>query len=459
MAATFKSVMPRSPLPETARRRWPGSALLGLALSLTPLAAAAQLSAPLLPLPSVPTAPQLPPPGTPSAYPGQTVGTLFRPDFAPIGARFGDFFFFPHAEVDEEFNSNIFALPSAASDWITTLAPGFDILSDFPSSALNLHASAANQFYAKNPTQDTQSGLISANGSVDVNNISSISGSVIYNHSYIPRSSPNSPGNAAEPVTYDNYTASVRYAETGLRLGYEADLAVAGIQYNNTPAFGGGILQEEFGNVVTPQVAGELNYEFVPDYRGFVRLSGSYYYYPHIAPGGVNTNSNVYSLDAGLNIAPRHLIWGQVYFGYLYQTYHTASLGTFSAPDYGGRLYWTPTPLWTVTLNGMRDFVSSSTNTPVSGIGTGYLQSIVIANLDHELRYDVILNANASYENDNFIGITRSDNVFTAGAGVRYLVSRNLFLAGTYSYQQRTSNAAGINYDQSIVMLQIGTQF
>jgi hypothetical protein len=442
----------------TARRWWEGSALLGLALGLVPLAAAAQTTEPLLPTPTVPSAPELPPPpGQPSTA-GQTVTGLFRPEFAPIGARLGDFFWFPRAEVDQSFNSNIFALPSPTFDWITTLAPSFDLLSNFPSNALNLHAGAAAQFYAKDPTQNTASGYVSTDSILQVNNISSIIGGASWNHTYIPRGTPNSPTNAATPVTYDTYTAHVGYAETGLRLGYGVDMAIGSTQYNSAPAAGGGVLDEAYQNTLTPQVTGQVSYEFIPDYSGFVRLSYAYYDYPHIAPGGENTSGNVYRVDAGLNIAPRHLIWGQVYFGYLYQSYQTASLGTFSAPDYGGRLFWTPTPLWTVTVNGLRDFVSASTN-PALGIGQGYLQSIIGANVDHELRYNVILNANASYENDNFIGIPRTDNVFSAGAGVRYLVNRNLFLGGTYNYYQRTSNASGISYTQSIVMLQIGTQF
>jgi hypothetical protein len=85
----------------------------------------------------------------------------------------------------------------------------------------------------------------------------------------------------------------------------------------------------------------------------------------------------------------------------------------------------------------------------------------VTVNMDHELRHNLLVNANASYENDTYQGISRADNVFTAGISLKYLLNRNLYLSPSYSYQQRISSggAAGLLYSQSIVMLRLSTQF
>ena len=120
---------------------------------------------------------------------------------------------------------------------------------------------------------------------------------------------------------------------------------------------------------------------------------------------------------------------------------------------------WNVTQLTTLNFNAIRAFQSS--NPTVSGTGAGYLQSVVAASVDHELRHNILLNAGAGYENDSYQGISRSDNVFSAGASVRYLLNRNLYVAGSYSYQQRTSSgiAATTPYSQSIVLLRLGAQF
>src|SRR5215475_3811003 len=114
---------------------------------LSPLWATAQVTEPLLPVPPVPSGPQAPTaPGQPT-YPGETVTQRPRPEFQPVGLRVGDFFWFPRGELDESYNSNIFASPTATSDLITGLQPSFDLLSSFPRNALNLHGNAVSQFY------------------------------------------------------------------------------------------------------------------------------------------------------------------------------------------------------------------------------------------------------------------------------------------------------------------------
>jgi hypothetical protein len=432
--------------------------MAGLIAGFLPLAAAAQSTEPLLPLPVAPSGPQAPAaPGQPT-FAGQTVTQRPRPDYDPIGIRIGDFFWFPHAEVDEVFNSNIFAVQSPTSDFITVLQPGFDLLSSLPRNAINLHAGAAAGFYARNPTQNTATGFVSADGRLDVDAQSGFFGNALLAHLYIPRTSPNSPGNAAEPVTYNSYAAGFGYQQSGLRLGYEADLAVQGVQYNAVPLIGGGIAPQSAGDTIIPQAALRVSYEFIPDYRAYVRASGSVYNYPTAPLSGVNFNSTIYRVDTGLQILPRHLIYGEAYVGYLAQNFQSSSLGSVSAADGGGRLVWNVTPRTTLNFNGIRTF---QTTNPTSGIGVGYLQSVVTASVDHELRHNLLLNARAGYENDTYQGTSRNDNTFSAGASMRYLLNRNLFMAGSYSYQKRASSgsAAGIPYSQSIVMLRLGTQF
>jgi hypothetical protein len=430
-------------------------AIFGLVLGSAPFTVAAQTTEPLLPVPSAPSAPQLPVATGLSTYAGETVTTRARPDFDPIGVRMGDFFWFPHGEVDGEFNSNIFATPSQTSDWITALAPGFDILQDSPpgTPSINLHAGAATQFYAINPSQNTATGFASTNGRLPVDATSAFYGNADIMHSFTPRTSPNSPGNAAEPVTFNSYTATIGYQKTGLKLGYDAEFAVAGTQYNPVPLFGGGLSSQSASDTIIPQGSLRVSYEFIPDYLAYIRASGSYYDYTHQA-SNVNLDSTVYRVDTGLQILPRHLIDGEVYVGYLTQTFNEAKFRSISAPDYGGRLTWNVTGLTTLTLNGLRSF--QTTNPTVSGIGSGYLESSVTASLDHELRYNLLVNASFVYENDDYTSSSQSDNVITASAGVRYLVSRNLYLGGSYNYQQRIGLTP---YSQSIVMLRLGTQF
>jgi hypothetical protein len=437
-------------------KRWL-TALCMLTVSLPPLGALGQVTEPLLPVPPVPSGPQAPvPPGQPT-YPSQTVTQRPRPELDPLGLRLGSFFWFPRAESNEVHNNNIFATPSSTTaDFITVLQPGFDLLSNFSRNALNLHGGAASQFYASHPDQNTQDGFIGTDGRLDVTAGSSFYAGAQAEHLHIPRTSTNSPGNAAQPVTYWNYTAKAGYSQTGLRLGYQAYIAVQSTQYNAVPLIGGGLLPQKPSDTIVSQAALRGSYELVPDYLSYVRVAGNLTDYPHTTPGGLRLNSSGYRADLGLQILPSHLLSGEVYAGYLSQIY-MAGLGSISGADAGGRLVYNITPLTTATFTGLRTVVPS--NPTIGSTGTSYLATTATGRVDHELLPNLLLNASAGYENDRYLGITRTDNVFGIGTGFKYLLNRNLYLGGSYAYQQRTSTATGGSYGQSIAMVRLSTQF
>jgi hypothetical protein len=448
-----------SPIPAVLHSRPAAQRVLlviWLLTALVPFGAIAQVSEPLLPAPAPTSGPQ--PPGAPGepVYPEQTVTQRARPEFDPIGLRFGDFFWFPRGEVDEAFNSNIFATTNlTTSDFITAVQPGFDLLSSFPQHALNLHAGSVSQFYAIHPAQNSQDGFAAIDGRLDVDAGNSFSASAQAAHSHIPRTSSNSPGNAAEPVTYNLYSANARYGQYRYRFGYQADIAVQNAQYNAVPLIGGGILPQSSQDTIISQAALRGSYEIIPDYLGYVRVSGNVLDYQHTPPGGVRFNSTGYRADFGLQIIPRHLLSGQVYVGYLTQNFRIG--GSVSGLDAGGRLVYNITPLTTAIFTGLRTFAPS--NPSISNTGTGFLATTVSGTVDHELFRNVLLSGSLGYETDTYVGISRTDNTVSTAIGLRYLANRNLFFGGTYSYQQRSSQIAGSSYAQSILILRLGTQF
>jgi hypothetical protein len=427
---------------------------------LLPLSTNAQVvTEPLLPVPPTPSGPQAPAaPGQPT-YPSQTVTQRPRPELDPLGLRVGDFFWFPRAEFDELYNSNIFATPSPTNDLISVLEPGFDLLSSFPRNALNLHGSAPAQFYAGHPAQNTQDGLIGTDGRLDVTAGSSLFASAQAAHLHVPRTSTNSPIAAAQPVTYWLYTANAGYRQTGLRLGYQADIAVQNTQYNAVPAVGGGILPQSPSDTTISQAALRGSYELVPDYLGYIRAAGNLTDYTHTIPfpRAVRFNSTGYRVDLGLQILPRHILSGEIYAGYLTQIYQVSGLGSISGLDAGGRLVYNVTRLTTATFTGLRTVIPS--NPTIGTTGTSYLASTVAGNVDHELLRNLLLNASAGYENDAYLGISRTDNILSFGAGIKYLLNRNLYLGGSYGFQQRNSTFAGSSYTQNILMVRLSTQF
>jgi hypothetical protein len=260
-------------------------------------------------------------------------------------------------------------------------------------------------------------------------------------------------------VTYWDYLATAGYQQGGRRFSYQVDVGVEAAQYNAAQLVGGGVLPQSSQDATVSSAAVRAGYEIVPDYVGYMRVAGSLFNYWH----ATQNDSSTYHVDLGLQILPRHLIYGEAYVGYLVQNFAQSGLPSTSAPDYGGRLVWNVTPLDTLTFTGSRIF---TTGTPAVGgvtvtgpAGNGYLTTTITANADHELLRNLLLNLNTTYTNYSYQGITRTDNSFVGGAGLKYLINRNLFVGGLFSYQRYISTASGASFTQNILTLRVGTQF
>lgn len=431
-------------------------AICFLIAGLLPVGAAAQLTEPLLPVPAPPSGPRAPAvPGQP-VNAGQTVTDRPRPELDPIGMRFGDFFWFPRAALGEVYNSNIFATSNLTTpDLITAVEPAFELLSSFPRHALNLRGGAVSQFYAAHPAQNTQDGFMSVDGRLDVSRGESLFANARAAHLHISRTSPDSPGNAAEPVTYNFYSANAGYAQSGLRFGYQADVAISNTQYNAVPLVGGGTLPQSAQDLTYSQAALRGDYQIIPDYVGYVRVAGNLSEYQHTVPGGVRFNSKGYRADFGLQIQPRHIISGEIYAGYLDQIYRIG--GSLSGTDFGGRLVYNITPLTTATFTGLRTIIPS--NPTVTASGNAFLETTVTGTVDHELLRNLLISGTIGYANETYLGISRTDNIWSAVVGLKYLASRNLYIGATFTYQNRSSTIVAASFTQNIMTLRASTQF
>ncbi len=413
-----------------------------LMVSLVPRDAVAQITESLLPYPTTPRAPQ-----------------EQASEFAPIGLRLGDFFWYPRAELDEAYNSNIFATTTSPTyDLITALTSTFDLLSNFSRDSLNLHAGSLLQVYADHPAQNTQDGAISADGTLNLTAGSFLYGTAQVTHQHIAYGSPNSPGAIAEPVTYWDYTATAGYAQLGRRFSYELDLGVTSAQYNAAQLVGGGVLPQGNQDGTTSSAAVTGSYEIIPDYLGYLRLGTSLFDYWHTVPGETRPNFSTYRVDVGLQILPRHLISGEAYIGYLIQNYAESSLSSTSTPDYGGRITWNVTPLTTLNFTGLLTYNTGTPGASLPSAGNSYLSKTFTVNANHELLRNLQLVLTGTYINESFQGITQSNNVFIVDAGFRYLINRNLFLGGDFSYAEQSSTG-GSSFSQDILTLRVGTQF
>ena len=438
-------------------------AVLGAGLGLWPALAAGQLVEPFLPAPTLPPAQPQVIPGSVEPPRGTTVLSRPRPETDPQGTRLGSFFLFPRAELDEAYNDNVFGTQSQkASDYITTVAPSFDLLSNWNQDALNFHAGGAFGTYARHSSEDYRDAFASADGRLDIDEGRQAYGGLQLTKQHESRYSPNSPGAAAEPVKYVNYGGNLGYTQSGLRIGYGADFSLNRYEYEAPPRIGGGVVPQSDRNMTTPDLALRGSYEFVQNIQAYLRGEGNFRAFDHGASAAAPArNSAGYRIDTGLHADLTGVTVADVYVGYLEQFYQSNAYSTFRGVDFGAKVTWNPTTLDSVHVAIDRTVNDLNSSALASGqVSSGYLETVVSATEDHELLRNLIISGNASYTNDSFGGINRNDNVYGLGTGARYLMNRYLYLGFSYSFSHRESGGAQATtpFSDNIFMLRLSTQ-
>jgi hypothetical protein len=207
-----------------------------------------------------------------------------------------------------------------------------------------------------------------------------------------------------------------------------------------------------------------VSYEITPRYEAFARVGYNRRSYDHDDPAGFTRDSNGYRADIGATIDLTGVTFAEVYTGYVIQDYEASTLGKINGVDFGARVVWNATQLTSVSANIDRRVQDANTVALLadgsSAFSPGYLRTNVGLTVDHELLRNVLLTGRVGYENDDYEKIDRSDDRFDIGAGIRYSFTRNLYLGGSYTYSNRSSegSAGGGGFSRNLFLIRLGAQ-
>jgi hypothetical protein len=373
-----------------------------------------------------------------------------RPGYDPIGIRAGAFMIYPEASVTGTYNDNIFATDTGETDdFITTLATGVSVQSNWSRHALNLNAGLAQYLYADNSDEDRLDWNIGGDGRVDITRDTSVSGGLSYAQLHEDRGAPNSVGNAEEPTEYSLLQAEANLDHRFNRLTTRLGAGYADYDYDSVPLIGGGTLNQDFRDREEFEQSLRVGYDVSPDTNLYIQGTLNQREYDQKPPAvALNRDSDGYAVVGGSEFRLSNLAQGGAYIGYQEQSYDDPTLPNISGISYGASVDWFVTPLTTVHL----DAAATVEETTAAG-ASGYLDQSVGLGVDHELMRNVIIGARASYANQEYEGIGRSDDVIRAGLGVDYLINRNFSVGLGYDFTDRDSSVVGLDYTRNEIGL------
>jgi len=373
---------------------------------------------------------------------GTTVLNRPRPDYDFLGIRAGSFLIFPSIGLSGTYDSNIFATPSGAqSDFYLTENPSVAVNSDWNRHALGLTASGQFKQYTSHASENVNNGAVDGRGRLDISNGEYVSVDTGYALQHEDRSSPNAPQNAKNPVQYTVTGGYLAYVRELRRLAFRVDSTLTSYAFNNQSDPTGALIVENDRDRIEYVLAPRVSYEYIPDYQAFLRVLGNVRRYNtkdnqtlQLFGNSARRNSQGYEVDAGSAIKITSLVTGEIYLGWLHQEYQSPLFSNVNGPAFGGNVLWNVTPL--TSLKG--SFSQSVAETTLAGVSSSY-ETNVLLTVEHELLRNLLLSGSVGFVRDTYQGATRVDSTVGVGAGVRYLMSRNVKLTFDLSYSDRNS--------------------
>ncbi|MGR8934986.1 MAG: outer membrane beta-barrel protein [Gammaproteobacteria bacterium] len=402
------------------------------------------------------------------------------------GIRVRSFTVVPSIEIAEEYIDNVYRQQTnRQSDFLERLTPRIDIESMWSRHALGLSANSNMAFYNDHSREDYQNFNLDLHGRIDVrrNSYATLQGGM--SRQIQLRGSPDDRfGN--EPTIFYNYFGVFDYYHRFNRLSANIGHRIDYFTFNDV---GGANAATEQSLNIPPDVNAEeeafylhntdrnfvanathlrLGYLLKTGYEAFIR--GTYIwkvYDQTVDDFGYRRSSDGYGVDAGVGFDLTAVLKGDVFVNYLYQNYDDPRLSNTSGVGGGIDLVWTPTRLTTVKAS----FVSRIDETSLAGV-SGYYSRMFTLGVDHELRRNIVLSARAGYGNNSYNGsqvningapvygnTQRNENIYLAGASVKYLINRNFYARAYYDFFKRDVNIAGSNYDWNRVGIAVGASY
>jgi len=391
-----------------------------------------------------------------------------RPEYDPVGYRFGPYTVLPSLEIGETLDSNILGSQTfERSDFVTTVKPAISVQSDWPTNAASFYAQGDVRQYARYSSENVGNMVVRGDGRLDIERGQTLSLEAGYQILHEDRYSPESQAAAGfagagdyakYPTEYSLTTGRLNYVYSPSRLGFEIQASVDKFQYSNEPTLNGdGLVINSDRSRAEFSLAPRVSYELTPGYQAFFEAIGNRRQYDttfDASPDHLKRSSSGYAFAGGTQINLGDFLSAQGYLGFQNQDYDDARLGSNSGVYFGASVLWNIT-----TLTSIRFQASRSIQETILADSSGFWDTQVKVSVEHELLRNILLTAGVAYDLAQYKGISREDSLASGRLGVRWALTQVYSLEGTAEIQHRFSNQVNNSFTRALIAVNLKASF
>jgi len=369
----------------------------------------------------------------------------------PGKLRWGSFIVYPEVRLTEIYDDNIFSTrTNEAGDLVSVLTPSIAVRSDWKRHRLDFRAGSELSRYSKYSSEDTSDYWLDMNGRYDISNQSNAFGGLSFSRNHEDRSSPDD-ANGTKPVVYFESSAYAGLFRQFDRFSLRAGGTLERLNYRDVSAIGGSIINNDDRDRDVSGLGARLSYRLDSGTELFGQASVDARRYVNTPDdNGINRNSDGYRLAAGVKRRLGENASGELSVGWLKQNYGSAAIPDVSAPDFGARVRWQASPKTSVSAKLSRTLEETTLNNASS-----YLYTRLQLRAEHQLQPRLSVNGVLVAGRSDYQGIKRIDDQYIAGVGLKYRLTRQVYLEADYRFLNRNSTDPLSDYYRNQVFLRL----
>jgi hypothetical protein len=381
------------------------------------------------------------------------VKTRQQPGYEPTGIRAGSWLFSPSLITGGFYDSNVFSTNTQTrSDIAAVFEPSLRAHTTTDQGGADVTLDTQSTVYNQNSSLDQTNASLKGNAWFDIAHDMAVLGSLQVAHLNEGVGTLSSPANAVQPTPYNLISGDLSLRKEFNRLVASVGVKVDSYDFGSTRAQDGMVINEDSRDGQIYSVHSRVDYAVSSMFGVFAGVEGN----ERNIRGTFDhsLDSQGYRALTGVTVGFTRLLTGEFGVGYVSQHFVDPTIGTIDGPSYRAKLTWSPTRLLDIHFNA-EQLVTQTADTSSVGV----LANAVQLGADYELRRNVVLSLTGGYEVDRFFGQIRKDDVTTAEAGIKYVLSRYGSVSGFYRYTMRDSDQPVFSYDKSQVGINVTAQY
>ncbi|MCC2113675.1 MAG: outer membrane beta-barrel protein, partial [Hyphomicrobiales bacterium] len=356
--------------------------------------------------------------------------------YAQLGLRGGSFIWFPAVEVRGGYTDNVTGTPGGVSGTYSEVKPELIARSNWSRHQLEINLSGTLRRYHSglDATEPSFSGAV--NGRIDLSEETTVDIGLGYDLTEEARSDPDVGATVSDPPLVHDYSGTVAINRNLGVVSLQAGASAARTVYDDSTLTDG----TTTSNSLRDSTLYEGNLRLTLDTGAMIRPFAEgivlrRIYDNPIDANGQRRDADGYELRGGVNVDITEIMTGEVAVGYRREILEDAGLVDLEGMTVSASLVWTPSELTTITIGASTDF-----NTTTTLGSPGSIQRGATVAVNHALRRNVDLDIGGGIQREEYVGTGRTDDTYSANAGITYKFNRLLSATGSYTYESVLSS-------------------